>query len=82
MQQLRALRTIHDVNHRRAALGNNENIRSLVAQDSPGTVPVTRQNKWAGTVFLPAKKPMVVFASDDMSSKRQLQLELTATPIK
>ena len=55
---------------------------STIAQDSPGTVPVTRQNKWAGTVFLPAKKPMVVFASDDMSSKRQLQLELTATPIK
>jgi len=29
-----------------------------------------------------ASKVSVVFASDDMSSKRQLQLELTATPVK
>lgn len=55
---------------------------STIAQESPGTVPITRQNKWAGTVILPVKKATVVFASDDVSSKRQLQLELTATPIK
>lgn len=54
---------------------------STVAQDGTG-VPVTRQNRWNGTVFLPIKKPTVVFASDDMTSKRQLQLELTATPVK
>jgi hypothetical protein len=55
---------------------------STIAQESPGAVPITRQNKWAGTVLLPAKKATVVFASDDMSSKRQLQLELTATPAR
>jgi hypothetical protein len=55
---------------------------STIAQESPGAVPVTRQNKWAGTVLLPAKKATVVFASDDISSKRQLQLELTATPAR
>jgi hypothetical protein len=55
---------------------------STIAQDSPGTTPVTRQNRWAGTVFLPPRKPTMVFASDDVSSKRQLQMEVTATPIK
>jgi hypothetical protein len=55
---------------------------STIAQESPGTVPVTRQNKWAGMVILPVKKQTMVFASDDIASKRQLQLELTATPIK
>jgi hypothetical protein len=55
---------------------------TTIAQDSSGSIPVTRQNKWSGTVLVPAKKPTVVFASDDMTSKRQLQLELTATPTK
>jgi hypothetical protein len=32
-------------------------------------------------VIVPVKKPTVIFVSDDMSSKRQMQLELTATPI-
>jgi hypothetical protein len=55
---------------------------STILQDSPGNSPMTRQNKWQGSVIVPAKKPTVVFSSDDMSSKRQLQLEVTATPIK
>jgi hypothetical protein len=32
-------------------------------------------------VIVPLKKPTVVFSSDDVASKRQMQLELTATPI-
>jgi hypothetical protein len=44
--------------------------------------PVNRHNRWSGTVLVPVKKPTTVFASDDVSSKRQLQLELTATPVK
>jgi hypothetical protein len=55
---------------------------STISQDGAGSIPVTRQNKWGGTVFVPVKKATVVFASDDISSKRQLQLELTATPVK
>lgn len=55
---------------------------TTIAQDNPRTTPVTRQNRWSGSVLAPVKKPTVVFASDDLSSKRQLQLELTATPIK
>jgi hypothetical protein len=57
-----------------------------VAQDaSAGTVaarqPVVRENKWDSTVVVPLKKPTVVFSSDDATSKHQMQLELTATPI-
>jgi hypothetical protein len=55
---------------------------STIVPEGAGAVPMTRQNRWAGSVFLPIKKPTVVFSSDDLSSKRQMQLELTATPIK
>jgi hypothetical protein len=55
---------------------------NLVTQEGGGPAPVTRQNRWAGTVLAAVKKPTVVFASDDFNSKRQLQLELTATPVK
>src|SRR5438132_3730348 len=44
--------------------------------------PVIRQNKWSSLVMVPVKKPTVVYASDDATSKRQMQLELTATPIR
>ena len=44
--------------------------------------PVIRQNRWSSMVLVPVKKPTVVYASDDTTSKRQMQLELTATPIR
>ena len=43
--------------------------------------PVVRQNKWQAGVVVPIKKPTVVFSSDDLTTKRQMQIELTATPI-
>jgi hypothetical protein len=55
---------------------------STLVQDTPGTTPVVRQNRWSGNVLVPVKKPTLVFASDDPASRRQLQLELTATPLK
>src|SRR5262249_2999327 len=55
---------------------------SLITQEAAGPAPFTRQNRGAGTVLATIKKPTVVFASDDITSKRQLQLELTATPVK
>jgi hypothetical protein len=54
---------------------------SSVAPEAPANPPVIRQNRWSSTVIVPVKKPTVIFVSDDMSSKRQMQLELTATPI-
>jgi hypothetical protein len=57
---------------------------NTVTQEATGGIPVTltRANKWSGSVLVPVKKPTVVFASDDVSSKRQIQLELTGTPVK
>ena len=48
--------------------------------DAPA--PVIRQLKWNSPVIVPLRKPTVIFSSDDPSSKRQMQLELTAIPIK
>jgi hypothetical protein len=55
---------------------------STLMEGTAGLPPVVRQNKWSGAAIVPLKKPTVVFSSDDVSSKRQLQLELTATPLK
>jgi uncharacterized lipoprotein YehR (DUF1307 family) len=45
-------------------------------------LPHIRQNKWNATVTMPMSKPTLLFSSDDLNSKRKLQLELTATPVK
>ncbi len=52
-----------------------------VAEPS-STPPVIRNNRWSGDVLVPVRKATVVFSSDDANSKRQMQLEITATPIK
>lgn len=43
---------------------------------------VTRNIRWASAVIVPVKKPTIIFSSDDVTSKRKVQLELTATPIQ
>jgi hypothetical protein len=49
---------------------------------APGAPPLIRQNRWRSNVILPLRKPTVLFTSDDLTTKRQMQLELTAIPIK
>lgn len=51
---------------------------------APGSIkqPVIRQNKWNGKVILPFGKPTPIFSADDLASKGQIQIELTATPVK
>ncbi|HUS05863.1 MAG TPA: hypothetical protein VMZ52_06195 [Bryobacteraceae bacterium] len=44
--------------------------------------PVLRQTKWNSNVVLPIRKATVLFGSDDPGTKRKMQLELTATPVK
>jgi len=44
--------------------------------------PSIRQNKWNSAVVLIIGKPTVLFSSDDLTSPRTLQLEVTATPVK
>jgi hypothetical protein len=43
--------------------------------------PIIRDNRWESQVIVPFRKPTVLFSSDDPSSKRKMQLVLTATPI-
>lgn len=43
--------------------------------------PLIRQSRWNGYAIAPFGKSTVVFSSDDASSKRRTQLEMTATQI-
>ncbi len=55
---------------------------STVNTDATTGPPAVRQYKWASTVIVPFRKATLIFSSDDPSSKRKVQLEVTATPIK
>lgn len=44
--------------------------------------PILRQVKWSSEVLVPIRKATLLFSSDDPSTKRRLQLELTASPLK
>jgi len=59
-------------------------LEAEISSAVPGNTkqPVIRQNKWRSNVTVPIGKPTVIFSSDDVSSKGQVQFELTATPIK
>jgi len=52
------------------------------AEGPPNTLPTVRQNRWNSTVPIPIGKPTTLFSSDDLNSKRKMQLEVTATPVK
>ena len=47
-----------------------------------GPTPSIQQNKWNSQVVVLLGKPTVVFSSDEVTSKRTIELELTATEIK
>jgi hypothetical protein len=59
-------------------------ISSLPAGREPNSPlpPVVRQNKWTGNVVVPIGKATTLFSSDDLDSKRKMQLELTVNPVK
>ncbi len=62
------------------ALYVRADISSVSGPASPK--PVIRQNKWNAAAVVPINKPTLLFSSDDVASKGQMQVELTATPIK
>jgi len=58
-------------------------VSSVVEEPTEKTrQPVIRQNQWTSMVTVKVGKPTMVFSSDDVSSKRQMSVELTATPIR
>ncbi len=68
-------------------IGNNLSLSIVVeisgSTPEPGsTPPVIRQNRWDSSVEVPLRKATILFSSDDPASKRQIQLELTANPLK
>lgn len=67
----------------RLALNISAEVSSITGSQeaAPASPPIVRQNKWSSNVLISVKKPTVVFSSDDATSKRKMQLELTATPI-
>lgn len=55
---------------------------SGLAQETSGTTrPVIRNYRWSSGVLIPLNKSTVIFSSDRVSDKGQMQVELTATPI-
>jgi hypothetical protein len=44
--------------------------------------PVIRQNRWMGDVVVPIGEHKVIFSSDDLASKRTMQIEVTVTPVR
>ena len=51
-------------------------------KDAPsGSQPVIQSNRWLGSVTIPIGKTATIFSSDDVVSKRTLQVDLTVTRI-
>lgn len=44
--------------------------------------PRIRQNRWTGNVEVPIGGHKIIFSSDDLSSKKKMQIELTVTPVE
>jgi hypothetical protein len=44
--------------------------------------PAVHQYRWMSGVVVPLGKATQIYSSDDSASKRKLQIELTATPVK
>ena len=44
--------------------------------------PVLRTNRWGSSVVVPLGRTTAVFSSDDLASKRRMQVEVTATAVK
>ena len=54
----------------------------LTGEPLPAHSPnVIRQNRWTSPVVVQLRKPATIFSSDDLTSKRKIQIELTATPV-
>jgi hypothetical protein len=48
---------------------------------APTDHPIVRQNKWSSTATVPFKKATPLFSSDNVDSKSEMQVEVTATPL-
>jgi hypothetical protein len=56
-------------------------VTSLPAAPPDPLRPPIRQNKWSSSLIIPLKKTTLLFSSDNLDSKSQMQVEVTAIPI-
>ena len=76
-----------DVNHPRIVNGNHlaMQVKCEISSIDPATrdpsKPMIRQNVWVGDVQVPFGEHKVIFSSDDLASKRTMQIEVTVTRV-
>lgn len=70
---------VHEID-RQLVLELSADVSGMAADSDPGLrQPVVRQNKWQSVALIPVGKQTVVFSSDSLDSKGNLQLLVTAT---
>jgi hypothetical protein len=65
----------------RLAFSINVVISSVPGTSDPTGPAVIHQNTWGSAVIVPLKKTPLLFSSDNIDSKSQMQVEVTATPL-
>ena len=51
-------------------------------ESNSADLPALRRNQWESDVIFPLRKATMIFSSDDLASKQNVQLEVLATPIR
>lgn len=66
------------------ALNVTADISSLANPASAGqsSTPVIRSNRWQAPVLVSLNRPTIIFTSDSLDSKGNMQIQLTAKPIQ
>jgi hypothetical protein len=74
--------SVHEID-RQLVLDLSADVSSVAAVSDPRLhQPIIRQNKWQSVAFIPIGKSTVVFSSDSLDSKGNLQLLVTATQVE
>ncbi len=56
-------------------------VSSLAEEGNDSMRPTIRQNRWNSNVVIPLRKATLIFSSDNVDAKSQMQVEVTASPI-
>ena len=56
-------------------------ISSLAEGSTEKAQPTIRQNRWGAAMIVPLKKPTLLFSSENVDAKSQMEIEVTATPL-
>jgi len=65
----------------RLAMQVSAEISSFDSIATTANMPTIRQNRWTGDVEVPIGGRKIIFSSDDLSSKKAVQIELAVTPV-